>query len=67
MNSQTHDFAAPRDERLFIEQEENKSSRIKSLPSGWCAVSRELAEVGSKAKGKWGGLCSYVTSLPTEK
>lgn len=67
MNSQTHDFAAPREERLYIEQEEDKSPGIKSVPSGWCVISREIGEGGNKAKSEWEDLCSHASRLPTEK
>lgn len=55
MNSETYDLETPGDESLYGEQEEDGSSGITSVSSGSCAISREIVEVGSKAKNRWRG------------
>lgn len=55
-DEQIHDFETPGDERLYREWEEEESAGIKSVSSGRCAMSREIVEVGSKTKSRWGDL-----------
>lgn len=62
MNNQKHDLEIVGDGRLQGEQEEERSG-IKSVSPGRCAISRETAEAGSKAKSRWrvAVSCSHAT------